>query len=144
MDDDCYEEMADVGSDPVDDGARRISSPGIVRPPGARVDPVPDTIWEGLVTGQFSLVEQFERDGRTYLVARRNDPRGPALTSRERTLVAWAARGLSNSEIAGETGLSQATIAAHLANAAQKLGVASRAALVNAAAAFVDQEPGFD
>jgi hypothetical protein len=31
-------------------------------------------LWQGLVAGRWSLVEQFDSDGRRFLVARKNDP----------------------------------------------------------------------
>jgi DNA-binding CsgD family transcriptional regulator len=104
------------------------------------VDESPDTIWEGLLSGHFSLIELIEHAGSTYLVARKNEPRGPALTFRERTCVAWAGRGLNDGEVAREMKLPVSTVSVHLANAAQKLGVSSRSALVSAASAFVDVE----
>ena len=142
MDEERYEDASEIGDAP--DGARR-SGPGIERASATAVDApdnAPSNIWEGLVDGHFSLVEQFERNGQVYLVARRNEPRGPQLTPREREVVARAARGLSNEEIAARTGLLQSAVAAHLANAAQKVGVGSRAALVSAAAAFCFDEEG--
>ncbi len=136
MDEERYEDISETGDAP--DGARR-SNPGHERASTTAVngpDHAPSSIWEGLIGGHFSLVEQFERNGQVYLVARRNEPPGPQLTAREREVVARAARGLSNEEIAARTGLLQGAVEAHLANAAQKLGVGSRAALVSAAAAF--------
>lgn len=105
------------------------------------VDQGPDTVWEGLLSGHFSLVELTEQAGSTYLVARKNEPRGPALTFRERSCVAWAGRGLNDGEIAREMKLPVSTVTVHLANAAQKLGASSRSALVSAASALVDIEP---
>jgi DNA-binding NarL/FixJ family response regulator len=101
------------------------------------VDQGPATIWEGLLSGHFSLIEQA---GSTYLVARKNEPRGPALTFRERTCVTWAGRGLNDGEIAREMRLPVSTVSVHLANAGQKLCISSRSALVSAASAFVDVE----
>src|SRR5262249_38065861 len=50
-------------------------------------------LWGGLVAGRWSLVDHFERSGRRYVVARRNDPgvEDPrALNLRERQVVWYA------------------------------------------------------
>jgi DNA-binding NarL/FixJ family response regulator len=52
---------------------------------------------------------------------------GPGgLTGRQTEIVVLAARGLSNSEIAGELFISEATVKRHLANVYEELGVRSR------------------
>ncbi len=88
--------------------------------------------WKGLVNGRWSLVDHFERDGRRYFVARRNDPRVEpgALTLRELQIAGFAALGHSNKLIAYEMGLSESTVATHLMRAARKLGLRSRAGLI--------------
>jgi DNA-binding CsgD family transcriptional regulator/tetratricopeptide (TPR) repeat protein len=53
------------------------------------------------------------------------------LTAREREIVDFALRGLSNSAIAGELSLSERTVEAHVAAAYRKLGVRSRSELVS-------------
>jgi DNA-binding NarL/FixJ family response regulator len=53
-----------------------------------------------------------------------------ALTDREREMVAFAAHGLSNDEIAGRLFLSPLTVKTHLNRAMNKLGVRDRAQLV--------------
>jgi DNA-binding CsgD family transcriptional regulator len=90
--------------------------------------------WAGLISGRWSLVDRFDRDGRRYLLARRNDPDAPdvrGLTLRERQIVGYAALGHPSKLIAYELGLSQPTVSNHLASAARKLGVRSRAELVD-------------
>jgi DNA-binding NarL/FixJ family response regulator len=54
----------------------------------------------------------------------------PALTDREREMVAFAAHGLGNDEIAGRLFLSPLTVKTHLNRAMSKLGVRDRAQLV--------------
>ncbi len=91
-------------------------------------------IWRGLVAGRWTLVDRYERDGRRYLVAHKNDPDAPdprVLTPRERQVVGFAALGLSNKAIAYELGISPSTVGVLLGRAAAKLGT-SRDGLVKA------------
>jgi DNA-binding NarL/FixJ family response regulator len=86
-------------------------------------------LWQALVLGRWSLVDQFDSDGRRYLIARKNepwvvDPR--KLTQRERQVVAYAALGKGNKLIGYSLGLSTSTVATHLASAMKKLGLRSR------------------
>ncbi|MFW6050713.1 MAG: helix-turn-helix transcriptional regulator [Myxococcota bacterium] len=90
-------------------------------------------LWQGLVTGRWSLVDRFESDGRRYLVARLNapelcDPR--RLTPRERQVVREAALGRSNKLIAYSLGLGASTVRTHLARAMRKLGIRHRQELL--------------
>lgn len=90
-------------------------------------------IWRAMVSGRWSLVDQFEADGRHFLVARPNPVRTMPvreLSERERQVVALAARGRSNKLIAYELGIALGTVATLLGRAARKLGVKSRAQLV--------------
>ena len=94
------------------------------------------SMWRALVAGRWSLVDHFDSDGKRYVVARRNDPRGAVakpLTLRECQVIGYAGLGHTNKLIAYELGLSESTVASHLRAAAAKLGVASRAALIRAA-----------
>lgn len=89
--------------------------------------------WRGLVSGRWSLVDRFERDGRRYLVARPNEPvvaERRSLSAREQQVVTYAALGRSNKEIAYELGLAPSTVSTHLKEAMRRLGLPSRAALV--------------
>ena len=96
----------------------------------------PDTAlehWQALVSGRWSLVDRFESDGRTFLIAKPNPPRPPAvprLTPRERAVVALAVLGRSNKLIAYELGLSLGSVGTYLQRAQRRLGVSSRAALI--------------
>jgi DNA-binding NarL/FixJ family response regulator len=91
-----------------------------------------DPAWNAVLAGRWSLVDRFDSDGRRYVIAYRNppgvlDPR--RLTPREEGVVALAAIGRSNKEIAGELGVTQSTVATLLAGALAKLGLASRTML---------------
>jgi DNA-binding NarL/FixJ family response regulator len=82
---------------------------------------------------KWTLLDQFERDGKQYLVAVRDDAAcgGLALlSSRERQVVAFAARGLSNKVVGFELGISTSTVGVLLSRASAKLGVRSRRELL--------------
>ena len=86
-------------------------------------------LWQGLVQGRWSLVDQIDRDGRRFVLARRNEPATPALpglTVRERQVVSLASQGYANKLIAYSIGLSVSTVATHLARAVPKLNVPAR------------------
>lgn len=84
-------------------------------------------LWRGLVSGRWSIVESFERDGKRYYLAYRNDPEvesASALSKREQQVLAYAALGQSNKLIAYSLGLSLSSVSTLLARARQKLGPA--------------------
>lgn len=89
--------------------------------------------WRALVAGRWSLVDSFERDGRRYLVALRNDAQVPglrALTLRERQVLGHAALGHSNKLIAYELGLAPSTVSSLLKRGLAKLGLRGRSGLL--------------
>ena len=90
-------------------------------------------VWCALTRGRWSLIDAVERDGKRFLLARRNTPdlraRG-ALAPNEHRVCALAAAGLSTKLIAHELGLSTSTVSTHLKNALRKLGFGSRTQLV--------------
>jgi len=91
--------------------------------------------WRGLIDARWSLLDQFESDGKRYLVARENAPRPPgpgAFTTRERQVVGYAALGHDNKIIAYDLGIAHATVKVLMARAAAKLGVRTRAEVVSA------------
>lgn len=85
--------------------------------------------WRALVDARWSLVDHFERGGRHYLVAQRNDC-APApvavLTQREQQVVALAATGHSNKAIAYDLGLATSTVGVLISRALKRLGLRSR------------------
>lgn len=89
--------------------------------------------WRALVAAQWSLVDQFERDGKRYLVARSNAPGNKmigALTTRERQVLTCAALGHHTKLIGYELGLAPATVRVLLMRAAKKLQTTTRAATI--------------
>src|SRR3569623_1364190 len=93
----------------------------------------PLELWNALVAGRWSLVDHFDRDGRRFLIARRNDPevgKRAALSLKARQAVGYASLGHANKLIAYHLGISTSAVAKRLASAGQKLRVRSRAELI--------------
>ena len=85
-------------------------------------------LWQCLFSGEYSVVDCFDTDGKRLFVARRNPPqaRGPRmLTDRERQVVALIGVGHSDKSAAYELGISEGTVASHLHVALRKLGLTS-------------------
>ena len=91
------------------------------------------SVWRGLLSGRWSVVDHIDTDGKHYMLLFDNDPEaaGPrALTRRERQVATYAAQGHTNKAIAYELGLSVSTVATHLRSALAKLGLSHRTDLV--------------
>ena len=76
------------------------------------------------MSGRWSLVEHFERDGRRYYLAHRNEPEVRSvkgLTARERQVLAYAQLGNSNKLIAYSLGISISTVSTLLSRARRKV-----------------------
>jgi DNA-binding CsgD family transcriptional regulator len=89
--------------------------------------------WRALVSAKWSLVEQFESDGKRFLVAMANEPTPPAITNltpRERQVLELAAQGHTHKLIAYQLGLSDSTVRVLLARAAKRLGAKTTTAAV--------------
>jgi DNA-binding NarL/FixJ family response regulator len=87
-----------------------------------------------LASEQWTLVETYERDGKQYAVARRNDvqpQRSEALSPREREALHFASFGVSNKEIAYQMRISASTVGVFLYRAAHKLVCHSRVELLS-------------
>lgn len=99
-----------------------------------RTDPEEATrLWQGLVDGQWSLVDHVDHDNKRFVLVRRNEPniRDPkALAPRERHVAALAVYGFSNKHIAYQLGISATTVSSHLNAALRKLNLGSRRELV--------------
>lgn len=88
---------------------------------------------DALVSARWTLVDEYEDNGQRFVVARVNppEPRSPAaLSARERQVASLAALGRSNKLIAYELGLAHSTVRVLISRACEKLGVKSRAELV--------------
>ena len=89
--------------------------------------------WQGLVAGRWTLLDQFDSDGRRFVVARRNDPEAPFplnLTERERQVLIYRVLGHPLKLIAYELGLGMSTVSAALSRALTKLGADSVADVI--------------
>jgi DNA-binding CsgD family transcriptional regulator len=87
-------------------------------------------LWRALIAGRWSLVDRFDRGGRRYLVAHRNEPqvRDPrALSLRERQVLAYMASGDSLKMTAYSLGISMTSVSRHRVAAMKKLGIRSSA-----------------
>ena len=90
------------------------------------------SMWGGLVSGRWSLVDRFERDGRRFVVARKNapDPSMPlALDLRERQVLGHMVQGDSAKLTAYTLGVTSSTVSATRRTVLLKLGVRSVAEL---------------
>lgn len=82
---------------------------------------------------RWRFVDSFERQGVRYVIVSAEAAHGPSvltLTPRERQVVAEAAAGSSNQQIAQRLGISHATVRVLMARAANRLGVHTRKALL--------------
>lgn len=89
--------------------------------------------WNGRMDGRWTLLSRFESNGERYIFARETNPTASSampLTSRERQVLARAAQGRTNKEIAFELGLAPPTVRVLIARAAKKFGARKRADLV--------------
>jgi len=88
---------------------------------------------EGMDCVRWTLVDLFDRDGRTYVVARASgsSTRGMlALTGAERRVVIAAATGMTTKEIAHTLGIADTTVRVLLMRAARRCAVRDRKALL--------------
>ncbi len=86
-------------------------------------------LWKGLVDGKWSVLDQFDSDGRRFVVAIENEPQvamDRALTRRERQAVDLVAIGYSDQIAAYALGLSTSSIRTHIDRSLSKLGLTSR------------------
>ncbi len=101
-------------------------------------------LWQGLVAGRWSLIEQFDSDGRRFMVARRNEPQVAdprALNLRERQVLAYVAMGHPAKLIAYSLGVSQSSISTTRRTAMRKLGLQTTADVVRLFAEGRPSEP---
>ncbi len=82
------------------------------------------------LAGRWTLIDEFEVEGKRYVLAAADGgarpPRAYRLTTREKQVLALAASGLTNKEIAYELGVTATTVRVLIARAANRLGVLGR------------------
>lgn len=86
-------------------------------------------LWRGLVGGEWSLVDHWERGGRRYVAAYPNRPglRDPrALTATEQGVLRYLALGASNKQASYALGLSEKTVSWCVTQILKKLRVRTR------------------
>src|SRR2546423_14714905 len=77
---------------------------------------------------QRRIARVRKRFSRRQSLVSRSNHRNRSLTSREREVLDWLARGKSNAEIGEILGISSATVGKHLEHTYPKLGVENRTA----------------
>jgi DNA-binding CsgD family transcriptional regulator len=98
-------------------------------------------LWRVLVDGEWSLIDQFDRDGRRFIVAHKNDPQVTdprALTLRERQVLACVAMGHPGKLIAYSLGVSPSSVSMARRTAMRKLGLQTTADVVRL---FAEAQP---
>lgn len=98
-------------------------------------DAEPETLVAGVRAAARGDAPFDARAARALLPTQR-DARGPALTGREREILALVAQGLPNKSIGRRLGISEKTVKAHLTKAFATIGVADR----TSAALWVERE----
>jgi DNA-binding CsgD family transcriptional regulator len=101
-------------------------------------------LWQGLVAGRWSLIEQFDSDARRFMVARRNDPQVAdprALGLRERQVLAYVAMGHPAKLIAYSLGVSPSSVSTTKRTAMRKLGLQTTADIVRLFAPASSADP---
>jgi DNA-binding CsgD family transcriptional regulator len=102
---------------------------GISRLRGGTRTADPTASWHPRVASRWTLVDASNRRGQRYVIARENQAPAPGLdnlTEREQQVVASAAAGKSNKQIAYELGISHSTARVLLSRAYARLGIRSR------------------
>ena len=89
-------------------------------------------LWQGLISGRWSLVDRFDSDGKRFIVAVRNDPdhtdpRG--LTARERQVAEYVGMGYGNKVIAYTLGITPTAVSNNITRILCKLGLQRRVEL---------------
>jgi DNA-binding CsgD family transcriptional regulator len=89
-------------------------------------------LWRGMVAGRWSLVDEFDSDGKRLFVARENVgllAGSHALTTREQQVLSLLLTGRTNKLIAYELGLTASTVSLAVRSILGKTGSGSRAGL---------------
>jgi len=96
-------------------------------------------LWQGLVDGQWSIIDVVDHDGKRFYVAHANTHTLPAprgLSPSERGVLAYVALGHSDKFIAYELGITRSTVSNHVVSIRRKLGLRTRVEIIRLAQAF--------
>ncbi|MEZ4458383.1 MAG: helix-turn-helix transcriptional regulator [bacterium] len=97
--------------------------------------------WSALINGRWSLVDVFDSDGRRFVVAIANAPEAQpiaALSKRQAQIVSLLLQGHTQTFIGYELGLTQSTVAYHLARVRRVFRAANDVDLLNRLATMLD------
>jgi DNA-binding CsgD family transcriptional regulator len=86
--------------------------------------------WRAIVSGEWSVVDSADRDGKRFLVARRTTSAASALADDELQVLALAAQAHGYKQIASELETSISSVCERLRRGLRKLGLRSRTELV--------------
>ena len=101
-------------------------------------------LWQGLVDGRWSIVDHFVSGSRRHYVVVRNPPKARSvreLTLAERTALGYVVGGTSNKIAAYALGQSESAYSRVAHRAMRKLGVRTRAALIELAGRIGSRGP---
>ena len=130
--------LLDASGDAKDRGSRERLRQAAIRTVRAKRESAHDpaaslAFWTAMVDGRWTLVERVDTDGKRLLIAKRNQPDSiadSALTERERIVVERASLGGSVRHVAYELGLAESTVSETVSRALKKLGIRTRAELI--------------
>lgn len=89
----------------------------------------PAAAWGALGSGEFAVVDRFQHEGRSFILAQRRES-FVRTSRRERRALELRAHGLAVKVIAYELGVSQATVSRDIGRAMEKLGLVTQVDLV--------------
>ncbi len=115
--------------EPAELGSLVDATRAAVRSPNCRVVQIGDG-WGALLSGDWSLVDHADRDGKRWLVARRTTSKTTGLKAVERRVLALATQGNGHKQTAFALGISVSAACEHLHRGLRKLGLRSRTELV--------------
>ncbi len=125
-------EMACATLDPDSHRVRTLAIAADQRAAAQGSDCSATVLWHELAHARWSLVDEFEAEGRRYLIARslaHTDKPELALDTLDRIILGQRAAGAALKVIAGEVGLSISTVARRLRLAMRRLGLRNAADL---------------
>lgn len=90
--------------------------------------PNPEGAWRAFQRGEYAVVDRFDLEGRSFVLARRRDTT-ERLSHRSRRALELRAAGVALKVIAFELGVSPATVSRDIARSMKKLGLGTQVEL---------------